>query len=271
MVRIETPKTVYEAASQVKADARAFGSNFYPSPPKLEEWIRRGRLWMEHAGETLFIFRRECDFWRLFYCAASPEALERDASALCELRREKIVSDIIGGEPPWLAALGNAGLRRYKTLLRMARPARQEEAPGDPWLEQVALARESDAAEALGLIEAAFDRYAKQIPPREEIEAAIRGRSMLILRLGSEIAGLLYFENHGVASTLRFWTVARRFRDRHLGAALMRRYLASQQDARRFVLWVDEGNDDAIQKYRRFHYESDGLADDILANDLIST
>ena len=153
----------------------------------------------------------------------------------------------------------------------MARIAQhQAEAPGgDPLGAAIDFADEPEAPAVLALIQAAFDRYAKAIPSPEEISEAIQTRQILILKLERELAGLLHFETHGATSILRFWTVAQRFRDRGVGGALWRRYLASQCAVRRFVLWVDEGNDDAIRKYRHYHYENDGVSDDILANECI--
>jgi ribosomal protein S18 acetylase RimI-like enzyme len=269
MVPITTTQSVYDAIAQVKAGAGAFCTNFYPTPTKLEGWIARQELWTVPGRKTVFFLRRECDFWHLHFCAPDAETLGRELIQLPELRTEKIVSDIIGASHELLPGMERAGLRRYKQLLRMTRVAQQEASPDDPWREQVAFASEPDAEAVLGLIQSAFNHYAKQIPSPEEIRAAIQAFQIIILKLGSQIAGLLHFETHGATSTLRFWTVSQRFRDRRVGGALMRHYLASQSAVRRFVLWVDEGNDDAIRKYRRYHYDNDGVSDHILANPCI--
>lgn len=265
-----TTQSVYDAISRVKAGASGFCTNFYPTPSKLEGWIARKQLWSVDSDAVVFFLRQECDFWHLHFCARDPEALQEALIELPELRTEKIVSDLIGGSNNLLPTMEQAGLRRYKQLLRMTRVAQQETASDDPWREQIVFAGEPDADAVLGLIQSAFDRYAKQIPSPEEIREAIRSFQILTLKLGNQIAGLLHFETHGATSTLRFWTVAQRFRDRRVGGALMRHYLASQSAVRRFVLWVDVGNDDAIRKYRRYHYDNDGVSDDILANECIT-
>ena len=270
MLPISTTQSVYGAIAQVKAGAGAFCTNFYPTPPKLEGWIARKELWMARSEETVFFIRLERDFWHLHFCAPDAAALGRGLAHLPELKTEKMVSDVIGASSELLPVMEQAGMRRHKQLLRMTRVAQQEAAPpDDPWREQIAFAGEPDADAVLKLIQSAFDRYAKQIPPPEEIRAAIEVHQIIVLKLGSEIAGLLYFETHGATSTLRFWTVAARFRDRRVGGALLRHYLASQCAVRRFVLWVDEGNDDAIRKYRHYHYDNDGVSDYILANECI--
>jgi len=80
------------------------------------------------------------------------------------------------------------------------------------------------------------------------------------------LAGLLFFETQGMTSTLRYWLVAEGFRDRHVGAALMRRYLTTQSAVRRFLLWVIAINDNAVQKYRRYGFAPDGLVDQVLTS-----
>jgi hypothetical protein len=53
------------------------------------------------------------------------------------------------------------------------------------------------------------------------------------------------------------------------GAALMRRYFASQDAVKRFILWVAADNDNAIKKYEHYGYVADGLVDLVLANEMI--
>ena len=49
-----------------------------------------------------------------------------------------------------------------------------------------------------------------------------------------------------------------------LGSTLLRHYLKLHPAVRRFVLWVDEANQNARDKYSRFGYSPDGLFDHIL-------
>ena len=49
----------------------------------------------------------------------------------------------------------------------------------------------------------------------------------------------------------------------------MRHYFSAQQAVRRFVLWVTAANEDALNKYRHYGYNPDGLVDHVLANPLV--
>ena len=171
-----------------------------------------------------------------------------------------------------MPAMKNAGLRHYKHLVRMARTDRKETTPScdSEWTELIVLADRRDAGAFLDLIAGAFDRYAKQLPLLHEIETAAEASQVLLLRRGNNLAGSLLFETRGVMSTLRFWAVAEPFRELRVGSALMRHYLTTQKAVRRFVLWVNADNKDTIEKYRHYHYATDGVVDYVLANDWIS-
>ena len=135
---------------------------------------------------------------------------------------------------------------------------------------QIDLAQGCDVDAVLGLIEGSCDRFAKQIPTLEEIGAAISSGQILTLHCDGKLAGMLHYETRRVTSTLRYWLVAPDFRDRRVGSALMKHYLASHPDVRRFVLWVNAENEDALRKYRHYHYDTDGVVDLVFANDWIA-
>jgi ribosomal protein S18 acetylase RimI-like enzyme len=102
-----------------------------------------------------------------------------------------------------------------------------------------------------------------------EIESAIENRQVLAARREGVLAGLLFFETQGLASTVRFWTVAEKFRDCRVGSALIQHYFQTHGAVRRFTLWVNSNNENAISKYRHYGYAPDGLVDQVLANEMI--
>jgi len=275
MIALESVREVFAAIEQSKENATAYCTNFFPAQPKLESWIAQKTLKVRSSPETTFFLRKDRDFWHLYFCARNPDALHASLEKLPELKTERVVLDVLGKREELAAllpVLTTAGLRPYKELARMARGAATQEFPpvdDDEGKARTVFAEKRDGQAMLALIESAFDQYAKHIPSPDEIESAIEACQILIIRQGEHPAGLLFFETRGVTSTLRFWTVAREFRDLHLGAALMRHYLASQTAVRRFVLWVNADNADALRKYRHYHYANDGVVDCVLANEWI--
>jgi len=260
---------VFEGILGAKAGPE-FCTNFYPVRQKLEAWIARNALAVGQGKETTFFFRRDHDFWHLFYCAGSIQASVRDLCALEELKTERVVADVLGSSEAlaaWLPMLEGAGMRRYKRLVRMGRPALNITADVS---DGVIFATRHDAGAIVALLEKTFDRYAKQLPTPEEIEVAAEASEILLLKRGEALAGLLFFETRGVASTLRFWAVAQDFRGTCVGSSLIRHYLASQRGVQRFVLWADADDRVLIEKYRHYHYAEDGVVDYVLANDLVT-
>ena len=162
--------------------------------------------------------------------------------------------------------------RTYSKLVRLARaasPVPNAEAivaSCDPIL----LAVKGDAQEILAQLEDFFDPYADQLPLHEEIEAAIDARQIVTLKRDGKVAAFVHFETQGVASTVRYWMVARPFRGQGLGETVLRHYLSSHPAVRRFTLWVNATNQNALRKYERFGYAPDGLADHVLINQKIT-
>lgn len=271
MIPVQTVGQVFDAIQQAKAGSPDFCTNFFPVQKKIQEWINHGELFGAFPRDAVFFFRRDRDFWHLYYCASSKTALHRELAAMPEIKTERVVLDVLGKDNEVAGMLGpweTAGFRRYTRLFRMARVAQagpgQGEAGG-----KIEFGSLTDASGILALLERAFDRFGEQLPLLYEIEAAVQARHVLVARHEGRIAGLLFFETQGLTSTLRFWAVAPECRDLKFGSALMREYFSTQKGVKRFVLWVAADNLNAVQKYGHFGYKPDGLVDYVLANQMV--
>jgi ribosomal protein S18 acetylase RimI-like enzyme len=264
---------VFDAIQQVKAGAPAFCTNFFPVQRRLQEWVEHGELLIENRGEAAFFLRQDRDFWHFYFCARDAASLRREIAALADLKSRRLAADLVGSEEALrdvVGVLASAGFWPYTRLQRMARagglippPASTDDAP-------VAFAEQGDGLAVLALLEAGFDRFADQLPLLREIEAAIAVRQILAVKIEGTLAAVLFFETQGFTSSVRYWAVAAQYRERRLGAVLMRRYLESHSAVRRFTLWVVADNRNAIEKYRHYGYEPDGLVDHVLVNELIA-
>jgi Acetyltransferase (GNAT) family len=271
-IPIGNPSEVFDATQKVKADAPAFCTNFFPVERKLQGWINHGELAGEFLNGAAFFFRRDRDFWHLYFCAKSVEVLEREIALLGKLQTERIVVDLIGSEgalADLVTLLERAGFRRYSRLQRMTRSTQSGLPRASTDKAQVVYADLTDRDAILDLLNCSFDRYADQLPMPHEIDAAIASRQMLAIKCEGKVAALLFFETQGFTSTIRYWVVSEAFRARRFGAALMHCYLEAQRAVRRFILWVVTANENAIRKYQHYGYAADGLIDHVLANDLI--
>ncbi len=271
MSPVTASSQVFDAIQKAKTGASAFCTNFFPVQAKLEGWIKHGELFAESREGTAFFYRKDCNFWHWYFCAADEGALKREATTSSVLKNDSVVVDVIGKIGTLDALLGaveTAGFKRYRQLVRLARPAKAEPETlaGD---NPVVLAAKGDVAAILELLQQSFDCYADQLPTAYELEAAIEARQILVIRSGTELAALLFFETQGVTSTVRYWVVSEKYRANRYGSALIRHYFATQAAVKRFVLWVTADNENAVQKYNHYGYASDGLIDQVLINDMI--
>jgi ribosomal protein S18 acetylase RimI-like enzyme len=268
MTPIRMVGEVLEVMQKAKAGATNFQTNFFLVQTKLQGWIDHAELFSDQRAGVAFFFRKDRDFWRLYFCAASEAALQQELASAPWLKTERLMTDLVGNKDLLDAlcpALEAANFRRYAQLQRMARPGRPESAADSG----VDYAVASDCRDIVELIENSFDRYGEQLPARYEIESAIWNRQILVVRRDGRLAGLLFFETQGFASVIRFWVVAEKYRSFRVGSALMQHYLTTHAAIRRFTLWVNVNNAGAIRKYRHFGYAPDGLMDCVLAGELI--
>lgn len=256
---------IYEQMDQAKR-AGPLMTNFYPTPDKLQRWIDGGTLFSMTAANVLFVLRRDRDFLHVSYLAPRAEDLMAALHELVASASETLTVDVLGkGEQvDSIAALFvKAGFQRHCTLHRMTKTTAGELTPvaDDP---EIVFANGDDADALVGMMEALLDRHAEQIPDADDMKRAAAERKILVIRAGAAIAGMLVFEVTGQSSLLRHWIVDAAHRDRRVGARLMRRYFADCTNVRRFLLWVISDNDNAIDRYKHYGYQHDGLIDQVL-------
>ena len=262
---------VFDVIQKAKTGASAFCTNFFPVQAKLDGWIKHGELFTESREGAAFFYRKEQDFWHWYFCAADTGTLRRETESSSILKNEPVVVDVVGkngtlGE--LLGAVEATGFKRYRQLVRLARPAKTEsDVPAGE--SPVTFAAASDVPAIVALLGVAFDRYADQLPTAYELESAAEAKQILAIRGEAGLAALLFFETQGVTSTVRYWVVAERYRANRYGSALIRHYFASEKAVRRFVLWVTADNENAVEKYKHYGYSTDGLIDQVLINKMV--
>jgi GNAT superfamily N-acetyltransferase len=272
MSPVKTVSEVFDAIQKAKAGASDFRTNFFPTQSKLQAWIDHNELFGSFRDGAAFFFRNDRDFRRFYFCAEDLIALRTNLAAAPVLKTERIVTDLVGNataNDELEASLEVVGFRSYLKLQRMARAGQGGAAKSDLGDSPVVFAEAADCPVILELIESLFDAVGEQIPTFSEIEEAVAARQVYAVKRGGMLAGILFFEAQGFASTIRFWAVGKQFHAAGVGSALMRHYLSVQSGVRRFTLWVNADNQNAIQKYAHYGYAPDGLVDEVLVNEMI--
>jgi len=272
MQPVDTVNQVFTAIQQVKTNATAFCTNFFPVPQKLQSWIDHRELFCEDHSEAVFFFRKDRDFWRIFFCATNTGKLKQELMDLPDLKTKSMVMDLIEREAApdsSLPIMESIGFRLYTRLHRLVRPGSPASQPLSSGSLQPVYAGNEDIQAVSDMLNVSFDHYAEQLPAIFEIAAAINNRQILMIKHARTLAGLLFFETQGVTSTIRYWVVPEKFRTLRYGSALMRAYFAAHAAIQRFNLWVIADNQPAILRYQHYGYASDKLVDHVLVNKMI--
>ena len=239
--QVQSADEVGKLVSRVKSTATEYCTNFYPTPAKLQNWVRHAELWCENAEGAVFFLRKDRGFTHLSFCAKSRDSLKRGIENLPIVKEEPFVLDLVGAEAalvPFWELLKTQGFSLYQRLFRMTRTVSPEHEAMPAADARVVTAAVDDCQAILDFLLQSFDCRAEQIPMLYEIRDAVDLGKILVVRQGQDLAGLLFFETQGMTSTLRYWLVDRGFRDQRIGAALMSRWFLDHPKTRRQVARV---------------------------------
>jgi GNAT superfamily N-acetyltransferase len=262
---------LFDAIQRVRQGSSGFTTTFFASREQAQAWIDRTALSYASHDHALLIFRRDRDFHHLYHVAADAKAL---TAALASLPSPDVAAepgaaltaDLVGREAD-VRALAElyrrAGFAQYTSLFRMVRLA--DPAAVDDYEDpQVVFAGPADAPAILAFLERLLDRFAEQTPDLDEIDQAIAKQNIIIVRRGSELGGLLFFETTGQTSILRYWFVDDRHRNEGIGARLIKTFFRLCRGGKRIMLWVIADNSDAIAKYQHYGFRAESLVDQIM-------
>lgn len=272
MRRIASAREVLGELAAIRRAAADFRTNLFAAPEHLEAWSASGLLFgVQGVGATLLL-RREASAWRLYFAATDLAALGAVLHGDLAHGPDPLVADLVGSQAATTSVVevfAAAGFRRHRRLERMAAPAggsgaADRAATGGTRVRRAGL-RDEIAVRAL--LEASFDRLAEPIPDQTEMIRAIEEQRVLVAGREGAVRGALVFETQGRRSLLQFWAVVPEARAEGIGSALMRTYLSSHREVRRFLLWVDSANRRAIAAYRHYRFEADGLIDDVVVGE----
>lgn len=267
IVEVTDGGQIVEVIRQVKKGSRGFVTNFFAGHKQIDPWVRRSELSLVQTGRCVWIRRRDRDFAHLYYFAADSQALEESLAGVDGVAGGmQLAIDLVGrqGDVDVLAeAFRRHGFADQAVLVRMSLVVDASSSNEVMAVDAVA-AVPADAPAIVALLERWFDRYSKQIPLVEEVQEAISAGSILLVRRGEKIAGLLFFEAAGATATLRYWCVDEPFRDEGIGASLIRSMFHLCRSCKSIVLWVCAENENAIRRYKHYGFRETDTVDRIL-------
>jgi ribosomal protein S18 acetylase RimI-like enzyme len=259
---------VQNAIKSIKDYGNGFITNFYPEVDKVNSWIDNGHFHKKIIGETVFFLREEAEFSYLFYCSTSKVTLNHSLFQLNNiLDGIHLVADIIGKDPEVqsiIQVFKKNNFYLYTTLKRMSRSVSVDETrkpfPG------IKEAQMSHADIIFKLLHQYFDPIAEQLPSLKEISNWIRLNHLILIEEKGEILGFVIFDLIGVTSYLRYWFVHPQHRNRKIGSGLLNEYFNKSAGTKRQLFWVIQSNDNAINRYLHYGFQSEKLFDYIMTN-----
>lgn len=268
MQTVDTVEQLAGAIERIREGAARFTTNWFVTPGQMQAWIGRRALFHVVDRNSLLVFRRDRDFYHMYHAASDHTSLARALSTLGSVSASNttIAADLVG-RPDDVAAMASIyrerGFGDYRILYRMLRLS-DKNSPNDYHDPQVVFAGAADAPSVYAFLNELLDPLADQIPELDEIGAAAERRKILIVRRGNSLAGILLFETTGLTAILRYWYSRFAFRDQGIGGRLMKMFLHLCRTSKRIMLWVIEGNEDAIAKYQHYGFREEGLVDRIM-------
>lgn len=232
-------------------------TNYYRNDEMLNYWISKKVLYFIVIGDTFFLFRRDRDFYHLYYITKNISSLVWDLKHfISHYYSEIFVSDII--EQSHIPLFEIVGFKKYKSLERM----RVVISGTFEVSEDVVFAKVGEAQVIFRMFENNFDKYAEQLPTIEELKIMIRNGEILVVR-DKVIAGIL-IRSTRMSSILKHFLVDPTYRGQKIGSKLLNYYL-NESDV--ITLWVLSDNEKAISVYKHFGFKFDKLKDQVMICD----
>lgn len=244
---------------------KQFTTNLYAAQVQLRNWACQGDLSLIRGMRATLLFRRDRHFEHLYHVAASRTDLSEALASLDPITDQPIVTDLVGRieeVTPLAEIYRESGFEDYVELARMVRPGGSSSDAGTD--AAVDYAQLADLPLIMAFLDRHLDPFRDQIPEPDEVESAVARRTILIDRYDGMPGGLLFFEDTGRTSTIRYWYVDSRCSGRGVGGRLMRSYLREHSSTARFLLWVVSSNADAIAKYEHYGFRREKLIDRIM-------
>ena len=265
MTAVNSFEEVMSYISKVKKLQKGFITNFFPEQKKIDMWIALESLSILEGEETALFLKRDDGFTYILYCATTKEQL---FDALSSLPKAEYVFDQIVDartDTSLLDGFKSLGFKVRKSLVRMSKINKMSESITDT---NVLDATKEDIPVLVTLLHEYFDKYAEQLPTIQELHDFIKSKHAIIKRLDGKIAGFILYDQTPSTLFLRYWLVMPDYRNQGIGAELFHEYNRRGVACKRHMLWVVEDNENAINRYEHYGYQSEALKDYVFTKNL---
>ena len=263
MRKIESYEQTQNFVRQIRELRQGFVTNFYWDDNKHPYWIAEGTLVYEQSDNCILMVHRSDEFANLFYIATSFAAFGELLNSL-QLDGTLVVDVVCKGEGTTeQEAFVNLGFEKYQHLYRMSHVGR---IVGPDWMRdpRVKYGEKIDTALVDIAMQRDFDPLAEQLPSLKELEDYAERKQLLVIKDGDNLCGFLIFEITGVTWYLRYWYTSPDYRNKGIGAGLLRTSLIYGVDSKRQIFWVIADNENAIKRYEHYGFKRENMNDYVM-------
>ncbi len=263
MKKIESYEQTQNFVRQIRELRQGFVTNFYWDDNKHPYWIAEGSLVYEQSDNCILMVRRSEKFTNLFYIATSFDAF---GELLNNLQLDgTLVADVVckGEGAAEQEAFVKWGFGKYQHLYRMSHVGR---IVGSDWMQdaRVKYGEKIDIALVYSAMQKDFDPLAEQLPSLKELGDYAERKQLLVIKDGDNLCGFLIFEITGVTWYLRYWYTSPFYRNKGVGAGLLRTSLLYGQESKRQIFWVIADNENAIMRYEHYGFKRENMNDYVM-------
>lgn len=263
MDKIISSEQVHGFVAEIRNLRQGYVTNFYWDDQKHPYWVENGSLLYQKFEGCYLLQHNNGGFTNLFYIACNMDAVT-NAIQHASLENDGVIDVVIKQEGKGeVEALKAIGFEAYKYLYRMSHVGRMV---GNDWFQdsRVKYAVKEDAPLVQDIFLRDFDPIAEQLPSIKEIEDFVDRKQLLVIKDEDKICGFLIYELTGVTWYLRYWYTSPEYRNKGIGAGLLRTSLLYGIESKRQILWVISENENAIKRYEHYGFQKELVNDYVM-------
>jgi ribosomal protein S18 acetylase RimI-like enzyme len=270
MADLTSIEQIQLSMNKIRELRKGYLTNLFLDIDKWTLWIKNELIEYETVGNSVFFFKRNAQFYHLYFMATDHETLSNDLILFQRTHPNKeFVSDILGSKTAvsvLKAVFIKNGYYEYTSLVRMSR-INSSKINNEQKKENIVYANIETSKTVFDLMYKFFDERAEQLPLLEEFFIWSENNRIIVCTDDmNNILGFLIFDLVGQTSFLRYWFVHPDHRDKKIGSLLLHKFFEDSLNSKRQLFWVIETNKNAIDRYEHFGFKKEDMFDCVLIN-----
>lgn len=264
MDKIVSKEQVQGFVGEIRNLRQGYVTNFFWDEQKHPYWVDTCCFFFEKYENCFILLHPNEGFVNLFYIATCKDAI---AEAFLRVKTDcdKVIDVVCKKEGKGeVDTLKSLGFESYKYLYRMSHIGTLF---SDNWTkyDDVIYAKEMDAALVYDALQKDFDPICEQLPSMQEVKDYALREQLIVVKDGNKLCGFLIFEISGTTTWyLRYWYTSPEYRNKKIGAKLLKTALTIGKLTKRQQLWVISDNENAIKRYEHYGFVREPINDYVM-------